>query len=339
MLLRLQETGTPARLVRDLVRPARLMPGDWVQVKDEAEIRATLDGEGAVGHLPFMPEMRAFIGRRFRVKARADRTVTDRRGLRSLTDTVHLEGATCGGEAHDGCGRKCLLFWKEAWLTRLSGDEAVRPSTTPPASEPPASEPPAAKPEPAPFPLPVKDGDGYLCQATRLYQASQRLSPYAVVQHISALWNEDLPAIDLARGYAVVARDAIQRRLRRGKPWSVVPGTCVGPTPTSILNLVAGELVRVKTRPEILATLDGNGNNRGLEFSREMLAFCGREARVLRRCDRLIRDDPPTMARMKNTVILADLTYAAYSCLSVPRAEYFFWHECWLERTEPTAAR
>ena len=100
------------------------------------------------------------------------------------------------------------------------------------------------------------------------------------------------------------------------------------------LGLQAGERVRVKREREILATLDEKGKNRGLEFSREMLRFCDQEFTVLRRCDRLIRDDPPRMTEMKDTVILEGLTYQALSCLAIPRGEYFFWRECWLERVD-----
>ena len=39
--------------------------GDWVEVKSAKEILATLDDKGRLDHLPFMPEMLQFCGKRF----------------------------------------------------------------------------------------------------------------------------------------------------------------------------------------------------------------------------------------------------------------------------------
>src|SRR5260370_8107689 len=52
-------------------RSARLCRGDLVEVKPPDEILETLDAEGASDHLPFMPEMLEFCGRRFEVSRRA----------------------------------------------------------------------------------------------------------------------------------------------------------------------------------------------------------------------------------------------------------------------------
>ena len=54
-------------------------------------------------------------------------------------------------------------------------------------------------------------------------------------------------------------------------------------TPTTTLNLQPGELVRVKSYKEILATLDQNNKNRGLYFDAEVVPFCGGIYRVLKR--------------------------------------------------------
>jgi hypothetical protein len=295
-----------------------------VEVRSEAEILATLDANGELDHLPFMPEMRRFIGKRHQVRARAERTFVETHGLRSLLDTVHLDGLYCDGEAHDGCGRACLLFWKEAWLKPVAGPH----ETAAPA-------PPGGT-----FPCTVKEceGGGYVCQATRLHLASTPLRSRELDRHVSAVWNEGLPPGDLGRGFMVLVHDLVQRRVLGGPRWAVVPGTCAAKTPTASLGLEAGERVRVKSAPEILSTLDENGSNRGLEFSREMLRFCGKEFTVLKRCEQIIRDDPPRMIKMRNTVILEGLSYAALSCLAVPRGEYFFWRECWLERVGRSSA-
>jgi hypothetical protein len=297
----------------------RLMPGDWVEVRSEAEILATLDADGTLDHLPFMPEMRSFIGRHFRVKARADRTIAENLGLRSMVDTVHLEGVYCDGAAHGGCCRACLVFWKEAWLRRVSD------RTAPP--------PPAARPGRVQLKTQESEGGGYFCQATRLHAASKPLRIRHVRLHVSALWNENLSPLTLGRSIMIFAHDAaVHLRVLRGNPWSIVPGTCDGKTPSVSLSLEPGERVRVKSEREILDTLDKKGKNRGLDFSREMLRFCGQELTVLQRCDRLIRDYSPQMVKLRDTVILEGIDYEALPGLAIPRGEYCFWRECWLER-------
>lgn len=295
----------------------RLFPRDWVEVRSEAEILATLDGDGTLDNLPFMPEMRRFIGGRFRVKARADRTMVENRGIRGMVGTVHLDGVYCGGEAHDGCCRGCLVFWKEAWLKRVTGPHGAPPQR-PPSGQ---------------WKLKASDDQGYFCQATQLHLATTgTLAIYHLHRHASALWSEALSPLELGRSFMIRAHDIVQKRFLGGNWWSVVQGTCSGRTPSVTLSLKPGERVRVKRAPEILATLDGTGRNRGLEFSREMLRFCGQEFTVLRRCNRIIRDEPPAMIEMKDTVILEGLTYLGLSSLAIPRGEYFFWRECWLER-------
>src|SRR5262245_10013591 len=108
------------------------MPGEWVEVRSPAEILATLDAEGCLDHLPFMPEMLPYCARRFRVYKRADKTC-DTIGpwtLRRMVNTVHLALLRCDGAAHGGCQAGCLFFWKEAWLKRAS-DASTPASDTP----------------------------------------------------------------------------------------------------------------------------------------------------------------------------------------------------------------
>ena len=97
-----------------------LVAGDWVVVRSEAEILATLDDRGRLDNLPFQPEMLAFCGRRLRVAKVAHKTCDNikKTGGRKMTNAVHLEGARCDGAGHGGCMADCVFFWKEAWLMR-----------------------------------------------------------------------------------------------------------------------------------------------------------------------------------------------------------------------------
>jgi hypothetical protein len=69
-----------------------------------------------------------------------------------------------------------------------------------------------------------------------------------------------------------------------------------------------------------------------MEFSREMIPYCGREMVVLRRVDRMILDQRSEMVEVKNTVTLEGAVYQALNRQAIPRREFMFWRECWLER-------
>ena len=107
---------------------SKLSVGDWVEVRSKEEILRTLDKDGRVDGMPFMPEMFAFCGKRFQVYKRAHKTcdtVFPVQGRR-VADAVHLE-TRCDGSAHGGCQASCLLFWKVDWLRPVHGTlEKVR---------------------------------------------------------------------------------------------------------------------------------------------------------------------------------------------------------------------
>jgi len=96
-----------------------LHPGEIVEVRNENEILVTFDENGTLEGLPFMPEMRKYCGKKFRVLKRINKTIVEGAGMRRMKNTVILEGVTCDGAAHGGCRRTCLLFWKETWLKRV----------------------------------------------------------------------------------------------------------------------------------------------------------------------------------------------------------------------------
>jgi hypothetical protein len=113
---RKESTGTPTAGRAPEV--LHLRPGEIVQVKSEAEIRATLDAEGRHRGLLWMPEMVVFCGGRYRVFQRVERIMLESSGqLRQVENTVLLEGVMCR-DLYD-CDRSCFHFWREAWLRRM----------------------------------------------------------------------------------------------------------------------------------------------------------------------------------------------------------------------------
>src|SRR5579883_1434453 len=115
-----------------------LRAGDLLEIRPAEEILATLDADGRLDGMPFMPEMLQFCGRRVRVESRAHKTCDSAfaSGYRRLEDTVHLRGLRCDGGSHGGCQAACLLFWKTAWLRRVEadGDGGAPGAPAPPAA-------------------------------------------------------------------------------------------------------------------------------------------------------------------------------------------------------------
>ena len=116
--------------------------GGWVQVRSKEEILRTLDSNGQLDGMPFMPEMFAYCGTRFQVYKRAHKTcdtVFPVRGRR-VARAVHLE-TRCSGDGHGGCQAGCLLFWKEAWLQPVDPADSRLVQQIGNASAPPGSAP------------------------------------------------------------------------------------------------------------------------------------------------------------------------------------------------------
>jgi hypothetical protein len=103
-----------------------------------------------------------------------------------------------------------------------------------------------------------------------------------------------------------------------------------------VLNLQPGELVRVKSHEEILATLNIDSKNRGMGFDAEMVPFCGKTYRVLRRVTQILDEKTGKMQEMKNPCIILDDVICegrySYCRMFCPRAIYPYWREIWLER-------
>jgi hypothetical protein len=81
-----------------------LRVGELVEVRSEPEILATLDENGELESLPFMPEMLQFCGQRFRVDKLALKLcdTIDWTGMYRMRHAVHLQGVRCDGQAHAG---------------------------------------------------------------------------------------------------------------------------------------------------------------------------------------------------------------------------------------------
>ena len=107
------------------IRDLNLEVNEWVQVRPEEEILATLDERSRLRGLYFMPEMKKFCGKKFRVYKKVKKIRLESTGeiRKIISPTVFLVGVFCDGEFSGGCDRSCYLFWREAWLNRTTPPE------------------------------------------------------------------------------------------------------------------------------------------------------------------------------------------------------------------------
>ena len=333
-----------------------LRVGDLVEVRREEEILATLDEHGMLEALPFMPEMLALCGRRFRVRKVAHKAcdTIDWTGLHRMIDAVHLDDVRCDGSGHGGCQAGCLIYWKTSWLRKV---DAQPPSPRAGGSAP---DEPSVPAEPSPSARArllaagrrenVAEPGGrevFVCQATELMRAAPEvIPPWELRQYVDDVRSGNAGLPKVLRAVLVGIFNTYQRlsvrllpaflRIRGGSRYPFVRGR-LRSTPVAPLGLLPGELVRVRTKDQIVATLDTNNRNRGLSFDVEMLKYCGRTARVHRRVNEIIDEKTGEMIRMKvPCIILQDVTCAADFHRCCPRAVYAYWREAWLERVAPT---
>ena len=338
--------------------------GDWVQVRSKEEILGTLDANGRLDELPFMPEMLAFCGKVMRIGKRAHKTCDPALGIggRKMSGTVHLENVRCNGAAHDGCEAGCLIFWKEAWLKPLDGAAQAASACASPAG---ARKSCAQCTEAVLHtslktpPAPGETEPTYVCQNTQIKFATQPLPWWDIRQYVEDYTSGNVPLSQLAVGllyssWRTVAEagigvgtamrwiyDRFQSAIG-GSPYPVRPfGVPEGsPVPKAQLDLQPGERVRVKPYEEILTTLDCNYRNRGLYFDAEMVPFTEREYEVERRQKQIIDERTGKMVRFKtDAIVLKDVVCEARYAICrrfCPRAIYPYWREIWLERaSEP----
>jgi hypothetical protein len=350
---------------------ADLRFGDWVRVRSRDEILATLDEQGRLDGMPFMPEMLAFCGKTLRVYKRAHKTcdTIGTSGVRKLKRTVHLVESRCDGSAHGGCEAACLLFWNEAWLESATpGVDTQAPSTSTPQRRGPgcSMEQLSASTQRG---HDAEKGPQYVCQATELVRATQPIARWSVRD-----WPEDYRSgnVDIStmlrgvlyrisyfavRGACKLGRlvglgdalakplmagyDMVQRVVPNGVPFPRRIGMIPTGQPTphaGIGDLRPGSRVRVKPYREILAMLDGNNKTRGLYFDAEHVPYCGKEFSVRSLVNQIIDERTGYMLRFKTPSIILEgvVCGGTYSDgrLFCPRAIYPYWRTVWLKPVE-----
>jgi hypothetical protein len=312
-----------------------LRVGDWVEVRPLGEVLKTLDQNGALDGLPFMPEMAKYCGQCFRVSSSAHKTcdptgITD---MRRMADAVHL-GTRCDGASHGGCQMHCLFYWKTAWLKPVNDAAPLRPAPASAVSEA------AVQSLAAHASYQTRAGIRYRCQGTEIIRATTLIARRSLGQYMRDIGSGNITLLYFLRHFSGQLGKAVFARLARLGRRSKPPSSCTArETPRATcatrLDLSPGEFVRIRGPKEIAATL---AEKRGPGLEPEMLRHCGTRHRVLFRVDRVIDERTGKMLKLRDDCVVLDgITCAGLdnkARLFCPRACYYFWREAWLERAE-----
>lgn len=291
-----------------------------VEVKSYDEILQTLDAEGKLEGLPFMPEMMSYCRTQIRVHRRADRTCVAGLGFRGMNATVFLQESRCDGSAHDGCQRGCLLFWKEAWLKSAQGT----PSFLRDATQDDIEATRALKS------LVTRRADRYVCQSTELASATTgTFSRWDARPLLRDILHGELTV----GGFLVIMGRAILNRCLGWGRKALIVGTKEKKSRGN-LALSSGEWVKVKSAAQIQDHLDQESNNCGLAFRPTMNEAIGGRYQVAFPIHQIIIEQTGKMVRLSNTVALEGVTCQGACAANCPRSEYLYWRESWLDRVK-----
>lgn len=102
--------------------------------------------------------------------------------------------------------------------------------------------------------------------------------------------------------------------------------------------LAAGDVVRVRARDEIEATLSPFHEYKGCTIIEDMWQYCGTTQRVLKPVRRFVDERDYTVKRCSGVVLLEGLICRGTEYFGpCDRACFYFWREEWLERVNAPA--
>lgn len=298
-----------------------LKPNDLVKIKSISDIASTLDLNGCLDGLPFMPEMEEYSGKIFRVSLKVEKTCVDNPTMYMAefknNDVYFLEDLRCSGKFHDGCQRGCRIFWKETWLEKVNEKNIESP-------------PKIRLSDDTKLKLKVKkDEEVYFCQSTELRNAT---IPLSTKEKILKLYRDvKIGTYNFFEALKLLILPLSRKFIKKIKDQH--PRGELTKTPVEVLNLQPGEIVEVRSFEEILQTLDRKGKNKGLSFEPDMKIFCGKQFKVRNRLDKMILERNGKMIEVQNSVILEGVTCECFFAFGgCPRREFQYWREIWLKR-------
>src|SRR4051812_26268461 len=100
----------------------------------------------------------------------------------------------------------------------------------------------------------------------------------------------------------------------------------------SDLELKAGEWVEVRSKEEILKTLDKHGRLDGLPFMPQMFNYCGKRFRVFKRAHKTCDTVYPVRGRRMNAAVHLETRCDGQAYGGCQAGCLIFWKDAWLKR-------
>jgi hypothetical protein len=257
-----------------------------------------------------------------------------------MENAFHLEDLRCDGQAHGGCDAGCLLFWKGEWLKPVEPGQSKAEGQTSRGAE--TGEFLSRNTR---TPDSTEADTRYRCQTTELLKATtevRRRDRWDPRFYLKDLTSGNVPLWQFLRyGMMAIFNSFALRWFGRRYPH--VCGLAGTKTPTVNTGLQPGELVQVRSKQEIMTTLNAGLRNRGMWFDVEMVPHCGSEQRVLRRVQQIVDEKTGRLVRLPNPCIVLDGVTCSGNLsadrMFCPRSIYPYWREIWLKRPgEPNAS-
>lgn len=99
------------------------------------------------------------------------------------------------------------------------------------------------------------------------------------------------------------------------------------------IRLKPGDLVKIKSKVEILKTLNGWKQFEGCRFIDEMIQYCGTKGKVFKIVQHILDEREMKIKKCKNVVILEGVVCnGAWPFRECDRSCYFLWKEAWLTK-------
>jgi hypothetical protein len=107
------------------------------------------------------------------------------------------------------------------------------------------------------------------------------------------------------------------------------------PRADAAVRLRAGDLVRVRGKGEIRATLDRWNRLNGCAYLEEMSLYCGTTQRVFKRLERFLDERDYRVKKCRGIVLLEGVfCHGTADFGNCDRSCFFFWREEWLEKID-----
>ncbi len=310
-----------------------LIVGDLVEIRSWAEIQSTLDKNGCLEGLPFMPEMLSMCGKQARVFRSMNRLFDYRktRKMRHMDGAVLLVDTVCDGSSHGGCEAACHTIWKSDWLRRV--DLSISPKETVRDHRSDRGSGDFSKEVRSPLEWGTRPPN-YSCQLTQLNAASMPIGKRSFVNFLRPIVAGNVTLRGFVIGWMTHLFNVVQHK-RQGVSFPEIDVEVKDLARIPELSLNVGDKVFVRGLKEIRSTLNAKLEHRGMGFEDDMLKYCGQPLYVHSEIKKLIDIVTGEMRTMKTPAYyLRGIHFSGERQQFNAQWEPLFWRSVWLRRED-----